>query len=266
MLNVDHASVEFEAPDGHIVQALQDVSLTIGDNDLVVGLGPSGCGKSTLLNAIAGFVPLTSGSITADGVPVTGPGADRGVVFQRDTLLPWANALDNVAFGLKLRGMGRNERRERAAGLLELVGLRGFAETPPWQLSGGMRQRVGLARALATDPKTLLMDEPLGALDSLTRETMQELIVRLWARTRKRVLFITHSIDEALFMGTKILVFSPRPGRIVAEFRADHVREFLAGRDAGAVKADPSFVYRQQEIRALIHADGRSGELLENVA
>jgi taurine transport system ATP-binding protein len=266
MLSVDRATVDFEATDGHIVHALQEVSLTIGDDEFVVGLGPSGCGKSTLLNAIAGFVPLSSGGISTDGLPIKGPGPDRGVVFQRDTLLPWASTIDNVAFGLKLRGVSKKERRERAMRLLHLVGLQAFSKTPPWQLSGGMRQRVGLARALATDPQTLLMDEPLGALDSLTRENMQELIVRLWAKTRKRVLFITHSIDEALFMGTKILVFSPRPGRIVAEFRSDHVRDFLSGRNSGAVRAQPSFVRRQQEIRALIHADGSDLTLPEDVA
>jgi taurine transport system ATP-binding protein len=164
----------------------------------VVGLGASDCGKSTLLNAIAGFVPLSSGVILVDGVAIEGPGSDRGMVFQKDTLLPWASALDNVAFGLKIQGVGRTERRERALELLRLVGLEGFGNAAPWQLSGGMRQRVGLARALATDPDILLMDEPLGVLDSFTRETMQELIVRLWAETQKRVLFIRHSIEEAV--------------------------------------------------------------------
>jgi len=254
MLSVSNATVHYEAADGRLIHALQDVSLGIDDGELVVGLGASGCGKSTLLNAIAGFVKLTSGSITVDGAPVTAPGADRGVVFQRDTLLPWASTLDNVAFGLRLRRIGKRERRERAMELLRLVGLDAFHAAPPWQLSGGMRQRVGLARALATDPKILLMDEPLGALDSLTRESMQELIVKLWARTHKRVLFITHSIEEALILGTRIVVFSPRPGRIVQRFDVGFVHDVLAGRDASEMKADPSFVALRQEIRALIHA------------
>jgi len=254
MLSVSNATVHYEAADGRLIHALQDVSLGIDDGELVVGLGASGCGKSTLLNAIAGFVKLTSGSITVDGAPVTAPGADRGVVFQRDTLLPWASTLDNVAFGLRLRRIGKRERRERAMELLRLVGLDAFHAAPPWQLSGGMRQRVGLARALATDPKILLMDEPLGALDSLTRESMQELIVKLWARTHKRVLFITHSIEEALILGTRIIVFSPRPGRIVQRFDVGFVHDVLAGRDASEMKADPSFVALRQEIRALIHA------------
>lgn len=250
---VEHVSVHHPSGDGTMVQALDDVSLSVGDGELVVGLGASGCGKSTLLNAIAGFVRPSGGRITVDGLGVTGPGADRGVVFQRDTLLPWSNTLDNVAFGLKLAGMGRRERRAQAAELLRSVGLAGFERTPIWQLSGGMRQRVGLARALATDPKMLLMDEPLGALDSLTREVMQELIVELWARTRKRMLFITHSIEEALFLGTQILVFSPRPGRIIGRFSPGFVQQFVAGRPAAEVKADPAFGRMRLDIRELIH-------------
>lgn len=252
-LAVRHVSIQYAASNGEQVHALDDVSLDIADDEFVVGLGASGCGKSTLLNAIAGFVPVTSGSIDVDGVPVTGPGADRGMVFQKDTLLPWASTLDNVAFGLRLQGVARRERRERAGEWLRLVGLETFADSPPYRLSGGMRQRVGLARALLADPKILLMDEPLGALDSMTRETMQELIVRLWARTRKRMLFITHSVEEALFLGTKIVVFSRRPGRIVARINARHVRAFLAGEDASAIKASPDFVAQRQEIRQLIH-------------
>jgi taurine transport system ATP-binding protein len=166
-----------------------------------------------------------------------------------------ASALDNVACGLKLQGIGRRARREQARELLRLVGLENFANAAPWQLSGGMRQRVGLARALATNPKMLLMDEPLGALDSLTRETMQELILRLWSRTRKRVLFITHSIEEALFMSTSLVVFSPRPGRIIARFQPDHVHHFLQGEPVASVKSRPTFVAMREEIRALIHGN-----------
>jgi len=258
MLTVEHASVHYPVKDGAALQALDDVSLTIGEGEFVVLVGASGCGKTTLLSAIAGFQKLTGGSIRLDGAEIRGPGRDRGVVFQKDNLLPWANAADNVAFGLKLQGMGRRARRERARELLSQVGLDGFAETPPHALSGGMRQRVGLARALATEPKILLMDEPLGALDGMTRETMQELIARVLAGTKKRILFITHSTEEALFLGTSILVMSPRPGRIAGRFESRYIHSFLDGRDAASIKSDPGFVETRKAIRELVRANGPS--------
>jgi len=253
MLQVRDASVVFPTSDGLSVHALDRVSLDLPEDSIVVAVGASGCGKSTLLNAIAGFLPLTEGSIRLDEAPVEGPGGDRGVVFQKDTLLPWGSVVDNVALGLRYKGVPKRERRERARELLRLVGLEDFADKPPYELSGGMRQRVGIARALATDPKILLMDEPFGALDSLTRETMQQLLAGIWAQTGKQILFITHSIEEALLLGTTIVVMSPRPGRIVARFEADFVRDFARSGEIGPIVSQPRFVELREQIRALIH-------------
>ena len=263
MLRVDKASVYFAARDGNPVQALDRVSLDIPDGAFVVALGTSGCGKSTLLNAMAGFLPLSSGSITLNGQAVVKPGAERGVVFQKDALLPWKTVAENVALGLKFAGVGRKERRERALELLRLVGLQEFANSAPYELSGGMRQRVGIARALAPDPAILLMDEPFGALDSMTREAMQELLVDVWSRTGKQIFFITHSIEEALFLGTHLIVMSPRPGRIVARFNLDFVQAFARSRDARAVKTAPEFTELRERVRAIVHQDevyGRAAE------
>jgi taurine transport system ATP-binding protein len=254
MLEVRDATVRYAADDGTMVHALDRVSLEIPSGGIVVALGASGCGKSTLLNAIAGFLPLSDGEIRLDGRPVSGPGVERGVVFQKDTLLPWANVRDNVAFGLRIAGLPERTRGERADELLRQVGLDGFGQAAPHELSGGMRQRVGIARALATDPKILLMDEPFGALDSLTRETMQALLAALWARTAKQIFFITHSIEEALLLGTEVVVMSPRPVRIVARYQTDFVHAFAASGDARSVTGDPRFVALRDELRDLIHS------------
>lgn len=260
MLRIHNATVYFDARDGGDVHALEKVNLDIPEGAFVVALGASGCGKSTLLNAIAGFLPLSAGSITLNGRAISGPGADRGVVFQKDTLLPWANVLDNVALGLKFAGVSATERRNRAAELLNLVGLGDFARSFPYELSGGMRQRVGIARALATEPDVLLMDEPFGALDSLTREQMQELLISVWQRTGKRIFFITHSIEEALFLGTHLVVMSPRPGRIIARYELDFVREFVKTNDVRAIHLSPQFALLREEIRELLHTTQISGQ------
>jgi taurine transport system ATP-binding protein len=253
MLCVDQASVYFNARDGAIVHALDRVSFSIDAGEFIVALGASGCGKSTLLSAMAGFLPLSSGVITLDGRPVTGPGRDRGVVFQKDSLLPWKTVAQNVALGLKLAGASGREQTEKTMQLLELVGLRDFAKSPPYELSGGMRQRVGLARALATDPDILLMDEPFGALDSLTREQMQLLLVDIWQRTGKRIFFITHSIDEALLLGTRVVVMSPRPGRITHQFDLGFVKAIARGESPRAIKSSPDYVRMRELLRDLIH-------------
>ena len=204
--------------------AVQDVSLSIAPGEFVCVLGPSGCGKSTLLGALAGHWTPSRGSIHVDGAPVAGPHPDRGLVFQQHTLFPWKKVLDNVAFGLKMQGVGRHERRERARELLGLVGLAGFEDRYPIQLSGGMQQRVEIARVLINHPRVMLMDEPFGALDAQTRLKMQELLLDVWARVNTTIIFITHDIDEALFLADRILVMSPRPGRVIDEIRLEFAR------------------------------------------
>ncbi|MES2994121.1 MAG: ABC transporter ATP-binding protein [Pseudomonadota bacterium] len=201
--------------------ALQPTSLQVAHNDFITVLGPSGCGKSTLLRIVAGLDTPTVGQVLLDGEPVTGPGADRGMVFQSYTLFPWLTVRENICFGLKQKGMAAGAQAEIAARFIAEVGLTGFESHYPKQLSGGMQQRVALARALANDPKILLLDEPFGALDNQTRALMQELLLSIWELHRKTVLFVTHDIDEAIFMANRCAVFSARPGRIKNELQID---------------------------------------------
>jgi NitT/TauT family transport system ATP-binding protein len=197
--------------------ALDGVDLTVQTQEFVCVLGPSGCGKTTLLKAIAGLIPLDEGEVSVDGQPVTGPGPDRAMVFQDFALLPWADVVTNAAFGLELRGVPRATREGRARELIEAVGLAGFERHYPRQLSGGMQQRVGLARALAVDPQILLMDEPFGAVDAQTRRLLQEDLLAVLARTRQTVVFVTHSMDEAVRLGDRVVLLTPRPGRVRTE-------------------------------------------------
>jgi taurine transport system ATP-binding protein len=252
-LDLRSVSVSFAARGGGSTQALSDVDLQMSSGDFVVAIGASGCGKTTLLSCIAGFLEPTAGQILLDGSPVVGPGSDRGVVFQKHALLPWLNVIENVEFGLRMRGMSKPERNRIARQKLAAVGLEKVADEPVYQLSGGMQQRVGIARALASNPEVLLMDEPLGALDALTREQIQETIIRLWDAEKKIVFFITHDVEEALFMATHLLVMSPSPGRIVHRYRLDFGRQFIAGGNARAVKSQPEFIRMREEVLGLIH-------------
>ncbi|MGV8989296.1 MAG: taurine ABC transporter ATP-binding protein [Cypionkella sp.] len=255
-LTIDDVSVVYPAADGRPpVAALSNINLTIENEEFVVALGASGCGKSTLLNLIAGFLSPTSGTLRLDDALVSGPGADRAVVFQKHALLPWLSVLDNVAFGLQIQGIGKKQRYETANKFVGLLGLDGFQSSPVYKLSGGMQQRVGIARALTCDPKVLLMDEPLGALDALTREKAQELILNIWNDTHKSVFFITHSVEEALFMGTKLVVMSPRPGRIAHVFDLPFSRQFLDGAPARKVKASPEFIRLREDVLEIIFSD-----------
>jgi len=234
---------------------LQGINLSFSDTEFAVVIGRSGSGKTSLLNLVAGFVEPTRGRIAIDGEAISGPGSDRAVVFQDDALYPWLNARDNVCFPLKLRNVPKVEREARAEELLDLVGLGGAAARKVWELSGGMRQRVGIARAVASSPKFLLLDEPLGALDALTRSRMQGLLLKVWQASRTGVLLITHSIDEALFLATRIIVLAPSPGRIQAEIPVDFGRRHLAGEDAKALRASPEFKAAHERLLELIHEE-----------
>lgn len=196
------------------VTALQNLNLEIRDNEFVTVIGPSGCGKTTMLRIVAGLDTCDGGRVLIDGKPVTGPGPERAMVFQSFALMPWADVLSNVTFGAEMRGVPRQERERRALELINLVGLGGFEHRLPKQLSGGMQQRVGLARALAVDPAILLMDEPFGSLDEQTRRLLQEQLIHIWEGNRKTVLFVTHSMEEAVLLADRLILMSPRPGRV----------------------------------------------------
>ncbi|MCK8517735.1 ABC transporter ATP-binding protein [Methanoculleus sp. 7T] len=213
-VRIQNVGKEFPKEDGTATKALDAVTLEVKDEEFVCLVGPSGCGKTTLLRIVAGLETASTGSVTIDGRAITGPDPKRGMVFQEYSLFPWRTVIDNVAFGLEMKGVGKDERRKTAEKYLEMVGLSQFRDAYPFELSGGMRQRVAIARALANDPDVLLMDEPFGALDAQTRNRMQKELLSLWEQTKKTIIFVTHSVDEAVYLSDRIVVLSPRPGTI----------------------------------------------------
>lgn len=239
--------------------AVQGIDLDVAVGEFVVLVGPSGCGKSTLLDLLGGLGTPTTGRILLDGEPVTGPGLDRGIVFQQYALLPWRTALGNVEFGLEAVGVRRRERAERARAFLDLVGLSGFEDRHPHELSGGMRQRVAIARSLAYDPDVLLMDEPFAALDAQTRESLQDELLRIWEHTGKTVVFITHGIDEAVYLGQRVAVLTSRPGRIKQVVPID-----LGSRSPTEdLRSSPEFAHYRHEIWRLLHDEVDRAQRLE---
>lgn len=239
--------------DGHRV--LDNINLILEAGELMVVLGPSGCGKTTLLNLIAGFTPYHQGQILLQGIPVNGPSAERGVVFQHEGLMPWRNVLENVAFGLQLSGMARIVRERQALALLRKVGLEDASTKSIWLLSGGQRQRVGIARALAMQPQLLLLDEPFGTLDAFTREQMQTLLLRLWHEQRRQMLLITHDIEEAVFMATNLVLLSPSPGQVMETLTLDFGRRFTSGESCRSIKSDPAFIEKREYVLSRVFAE-----------
>ena len=237
---------------GHTVEAVRRLDLATRPGEFVALLGPSGCGKSTLLNAVAGFVRPTTGRVVVDGEPVVRPGADRGVVFQQHLLFPWKTVVKNIEFGLKMRGVGSVERQSAARTYLNLVGLKGFEHAYPAELSGGMQQRVGIARVLVNRPRVMLMDEPFGALDAQTRMTMQELLLGVWQEVRTTVLFVTHDIDEALYLSDRVVVMTARPGMV-----RDVVEVDLPRPRAPEIVTAPEFVRLKSRILMQVREESR---------
>ena len=247
MISLNRVTRVFNSRDGDQVTALQDVSLDIGRNEFITLVGPSGCGKSTLLRIVAGLILPTAGRASIGGEEITEPRAETGIVFQAPTLLPWASVLDNVLFPLRMMHRIDSGSTDKAMALLKLVGLNGFESKSPRELSGGMQQRVAICRALVHDPDILLMDEPFGALDALTREEMTMELLRIWGERPKTVLFVTHSITEAVVLADRVVVMSPRPGRIaeIIEIGLPRPRSFES-------EATPEFHQASQHIRQLI--------------
>ena len=241
----------FKSPKGETVHALKDLNFTIRKGELLTVLGPSGCGKTTLLNIAAGFIRPTSGKLTLGKNEINGPGVDRGMVFQQGALFEWLTVAENVNFGLRMKKENVKTTKKKVDEWLEIVGLQGFGNTPTYQLSGGMQQRVALARCLINDPDLILMDEPLGALDALTREKMQSLVLKIWKETGKTIILITHSVEEALLLGERLYVMAPRPGRIHKEYHLPFA-EMGLNEDLREIKKNKEFSSKREEILSMI--------------
>lgn len=248
----ENLSMTFANPQtGARIEALKDINFSLKKGELLSVLGPSGCGKTTLLNMIAGFLNPTAGRMSLAGKPIEGPGVERGMVFQQGALFEWLTVSKNVDFGLRMKKTSKVESTQLVDKWLDIVGLQGFGDTPTYQLSGGMQQRVALARCLVNDPDVILMDEPLGALDALTREKMQSLILELWKETGKTILIITHSVEEALLLGERLFVMAPRPGRIHKEYNLPFAEEGLT-KSLRDIKHDSRFADVREEILSMI--------------
>ena len=241
----------FKTPKGETVHALKDVNFTLRKGELLTVLGPSGCGKTTLLNITAGFLRPTSGQIILGKNEINGPGVERGMVFQQGALFEWLTVAENVNFGLRMKKEDSIKTSKKVEEWLEIVGLQGFGDTPTYQLSGGMQQRVALARCLINDPDLILMDEPLGALDALTREKMQSLVLKIWKETGKTIILITHSVEEALLLGERLYVMAPRPGRIHKEYNLPFASMGLK-EDLRDIKNLKDFTSKREEILTMI--------------
>jgi len=241
----------FKSLKGETVHALKDINFSLKKGELLTVLGPSGCGKTTLLNIAAGFLRPTSGSINLGGKEIDGPGVERGMVFQQGALFEWLTVNENVNFGLRMKKEDPITTAKKVEEWLDIVGLKGFGNTPTYQLSGGMQQRVALARCLINDPDIILMDEPLGALDALTREKMQSLVLKIWKETGKTIVLITHSVEEAILLGEKLYVMAPRPGRIHKEYKLPFASMGLDG-DLREIKDNKEFVSKREEILTMI--------------
>lgn len=250
-LSIKNISMRFELPNGSHVQALQNVSLDLKQGELMSVLGPSGCGKTTLLNIVAGFLAPTEGTIELNGHNVTGPDAERGMVFQQGALFEWMSVRENVSFGPRMAGQKESQWGQNVDHLLDVTGLGDFKDKAIFELSGGMQQRVALARCLANDPDVILMDEPLGALDALTREKMQGLVLKLWKETGKTIILITHSVEEALLLGERLIVMAPRPGRLHKEYRLPFADMGVDG-DLREVKKADGYAKTREEILTMI--------------